>query len=266
MQRLVALSSYEVNRSKRTPGLARRKLWYDIAILPFPIVQVSDFGDFELGPPQEGGEAASEGLSEEAKQRFAAAAAAMQQLRRDEKRAKKKDNQVAKTIIQFLNDDKYAHLFKLIARLVSRNCPSVFILAILSLINEDCMKAVQEYFAEHEEKDAHQTVDESMQLIDGKDLHERTNRELVEWITLLQMVLAHEAESIMESLLVDEKHLDGAVLQLTIFVLQEFFKTREKRDLPYEKAQPLTASILQVVFEPFLHHAAKKSLPQVEED
>lgn len=225
---------------------------------------MSDFGDFELGPPQEGGEAATEGLSEEAKQRFAAAAAAMQQLRRDEKRAKKKDDQVAKTILQFLNDDQYAHLFKLIARLVARNCPSIFVLAILSLINEGCLKAVKEYFEEHQEKGAEQTVDESMQLIDGKDLHEHTNRELVEWITRLQMVLSHEAEAILDSLLVDEKHLDGAVLQLTIFVLQEFFKTREKRDLLCEKAQPLTASILQVVFEPFLHHAHKKSLPEEE--
>lgn len=221
---------------------------------------MSDFGDFELGPPQEGGEGATEGLSEEAKQRFAAAAAAMQQLRRDEKRAKKKDDQVAKTILQFLNDDQHAHLFKLIARLVSRNCPSIFILAILSLINEGCLKAVQEYFEEHQEKDAHQAVNESMNLIEGKDLHEHTNHALVEWITRLQMVLSHEAEAILDSLLVDEKHLDGAVLQLTIFVLQEFFKTHEKRDLPYEKAQPLTASILQVVFEPFLHHASKKAL------
>ena len=37
-------------------------------------------------------------------------------------------------------------------------------------------------------------------------------------------------------------------------------------DLPYEKAQPLTASILQVVFEPFLHHATKKALPQAEDE
>jgi len=221
---------------------------------------MSEFGDFELGPPQEGGEAASEGLSEAAKRRFAAAAAAMQQLRRDEKRAKKKDDQVAKTIVQFLHDDRYAHLFKLIARLVSRNCPSVFILGILSLIHEGCLAAVKEYFSEHTEKDAKETVDESMALIEGKELGAETHRELVDWITRLQMILAHEAGAILDSLLIDEKHLDGSVLQLTIFVLQEFFKNKERKDLPYEKAQPLTASILQVVFEPFLHLASKPAL------
>lgn len=237
---------------------------------------MSDFGDFELGPPQEGGEAATEGLSEEAKQRFAAAAAAMQQLRRDEKRAKKKDDQVAKMIIQFLHDDHYAHLFKLIARLVARNCPSIFILGILSLVHEGCLLAVKEYFSEHTERDAHETVDEGMALIEGKDIAAQTHRDLVDWITRLQMILSHDAEDILGSLLIDPAtrspdslssgpHLDGAVLQLTIFVLQEFFKTVEKKDLPYEKAQPLTASILQVVFEPFLRYAPKRVLKSGEE-
>ena len=225
---------------------------------------MSEFGDFELGPPQEGGESAQEGLSEAAKQRFAAAAAAMQALKREEKRAKKKDDQVARTIIQFLNDDKYAHLFTLISKLVARNCPSVFILGILSLINEDCLKAVEEYFKEHEEPSARETVDESMALVDGDKLKDTTNRHLIDWITRLQMILTHEAERILESLLIDEKHLDGCVLQLTIFVLQEFFAEKEKKDLPYEKAQPLTASILQTVFEPFLGRIKKKSLKEAE--
>jgi hypothetical protein len=79
------------------------------------------------------------------------------------------------------------------------------------------------------------------------------------------MVLAHDPERILDSLLTTEKHLDGSVLQLTIFVLQEFFQGQEK-DLPYERAQPLTASILQTVFEPFLHLAKKKQLEAPEED
>jgi hypothetical protein len=227
---------------------------------------MSESGDFELGPPQEEGEAAREGLSEEAKQRFAAAARAMKELRKQEKRAKKKDDQVARTIIQFLNDDRYAHLFILISKLVSRNCPSIFILGILSLINEDCEKAVEEYFKEHEEPDPHTTVDESVALIEGSKLQDETNRKLIDWITTLQMILTHDAERILSSLLVDEKHIDGSVLQLTIFVLQEFFATQEKKNIPYEKAQPLTASILQTIFEPFLSQVKKKVIASGEEN
>ena len=227
---------------------------------------MSELGDFELGPPQEGGEAAQEGLSEAAKARFAAAAKAMKDQRKKEKQAKKKDDQVAKTIIQFLHDDKYSHLFALISKLVARNCPSIFVLAVISLINEDCLKAVQEYFKEHEEPNAHETVDESMSLFEGGKLEEQSSRLLIEWITRLQMVLTHDPERILHSLLIDEKHLDGSVLQLTIFVLQEFFRKEEKKDLPYEKAQPLTASILQTIFEPFLHIAKKKALESGKEE
>lgn len=218
---------------------------------------MSEPGDFEIGPPQEGGESSQEGLSEAAKARFAAAAKAMKEQRKKEKQAKKKDDQVAKTIIQFLNDDRYAHLFVVISKLVARNCPSIFILGILSLINEGCLYAVKEYFSEHEEPNAHDAVD---QLVTGNTLQRETNRKLIDWITHLQMILTHDAERILNSLMIDEKHLEGSVLQLTIFVLQEFFATEEKKDLPYEKAQPLTASILQTVFEPFLVHGKKKAL------
>lgn len=227
---------------------------------------MSDFGDFELGPPQEGGEATKEGLSEDAKQRFAAAAAAMQALRREERKAKKKDDQVAKTIIQFLNDDRYAHLFTLISRLVARNCPSIFILGILSLVHEGCFRAVQEYFQEVGEKDAHETVEENIVLLKDHTLAKKSNRALIDWITRLQVILSHDPERILRSLLISEKHLDGSVLQLTIFVLQEFFREKEKKELAYEKAQPLTVSILQTVFEPFLQHIKKKQLKTGKED
>jgi len=226
---------------------------------------MSELGGLELSAPGEGEGGAKEGLSEEAKQRFAAAAAAMQQQRKQEKQAKKKDDQVARTIIQFLNDDQHARFFILISKLVARNCPSIFILGILSLINDDCLKAMHEYFEEHEEPNAHETVDASMSLIDGKDLEEETNRLLIDWITRLQMILAHDAERILSTLMLDDKHLDGSLLQLTTFVLQEFFEVETKRELPYEKAHPLTASILQTVFEPFLHVAKKKALESGED-
>ena len=218
--------------------------------------------DFELFAPDEGMGNISEGLSENAKQHFAAAAQAMQQLRKEEKRAKKKDDQVAKTIIQFLNDDSYSHLFILISKLVARNCPSIFILGILSLINEDCLNAVREYLKEHEDATAHDTVES---IIQGKEIEAKANRQLIDWITRLQMILTHDAERILESLLLDDKHIDGSVLQLTTFVIQEFFR-KEDKELPFEKAQPLTSSILQTVFEPFLHHVEKKALPPDSKD
>ncbi|MDD4319896.1 MAG: hypothetical protein PHW10_06280 [Candidatus Peribacteraceae bacterium] len=220
----------------------------------------------DLGPesfsPSEGVAGAPEQLSEDAKQRFAAAAAAMKAIQHEEKRSKKRDTRVARTIVQFLNDDRYAHLFVLISRLVARDCPSVFILAILSLISDDCRGVVQEYLREMGQKSDRETIDESMRLMKTGDLDAETNRALVEWITRMQMVLSLETVPILTRLMVDEHNLDGTVLQLTTFVLQAFFCLPEggAKEVPFEKLHSLSASILQSVFEPFMDSVDRKFL------
>jgi len=217
-----------------------------------------------MGPesfsPGEGASGAPEQLSEEAKQRFAAAAAAMKAIQREEKRSKKRDSRVARTIIQFLNDDRYAHLFVLISRLVARDCPSVFILSVLSLISDDCLTVVQEYLQEMGQKTERETVDESMRLMKGMEIGVRGNAALVEWITRMQMVLSLETVPILTRIMIDERNIDGTVLQLTTFVLQDFFGSEKggQKQIPFEKLHLLSASILQTVFEPFMDSVDKK--------
>ncbi len=218
---------------------------------------MAEMGGLEIGTPGEGGSGAPEQLSEEAKQRFAAAAAAMAAIQREEKRSKKRDTRVARTIIQFLNDDRFAHLFVLISRLVARDCPSVFILAILSLINEDCRTVVKEYLEEvkQEMKDASaDIVTDDMNVMEGGSIDAKTNSILISWITRMQMVMALEAQKILEKLMIDQHNIDGTVLQLTTFILQEFFASESggRRKAPFESLQGLSVSILQTVFEPFL--------------
>ncbi len=218
---------------------------------------MSETGGIEIGAPGEGASGAPEALSEEAKQRFAAAGAAMAQIQREEKRSKKRDTRVAKTILQFLQDDRYTHLFVLISRLVARDCPSVFILAILSLINEDCRTVVKEYL-EEVKKEMKETssdiVEDEVQVVDGESIDAPANRILIAWITRMQMVMVLDARRILRKLMVDQHSIDGIVLQLATFVLQEFFTSKEGggRSAPFESLQGLAISILQTVFEPFL--------------
>src|SRR3989338_358230 len=223
---------------------------------------MSEFGGPDILGPGEGGSSAPEALSEEAKQRFAAAAAGMKAIQREEKKSKKRDARVAKTIIQFLNDDRYTHLFVLISRLVARDCPSIFILAILSLINDECLNVVQEYLKETEGETPEDAVHEDTQLATTGSLDPKANGILVEWITRMQLVLALDPEKILTRLMVDEHNIDGTVLQLTTFVLEEFFRSPAggRREIPFDKLHPLTASILQTVFEPFLDQIDKKLL------
>tara|TARA_Y100000310_G_scaffold185749_1_gene185809 strand:- start:338 stop:1027 length:690 start_codon:yes stop_codon:yes gene_type:complete len=226
---------------------------------------MSETGGLDIGLPDEGQGGASEALSEDAKARFAAAGAAMAQIRKEEKKSKKKDDRVAQVIMKFLGNQKDSHLFTLISRLVARDCPSIFILAIISLMDEESLQVVQEYLKETMEKDAHEMVDESMALTKSGEIDAETNRALVDWITRMQMVLAVNPEKILLKLMIDDKNIDGSVLQLATFVLQRFFADRKKL-AEFEKLQPLTASILQAVFEPFIGNVQKILLERGEED
>ena len=222
---------------------------------------MSDLGGLEIGAPDEGVGGAPEELSEEAKERFAAAAKAMQQIKREEKQSKKRDDQVARTIIQFLGEDEYAHLFVLISRLVARDCPSIFILAIISLIHEGCQKEVQEYLKGSGAKSAEETVDESTALTKTGELDPDMNKAIVAWITRMQLVLSISPEKILTKLMIDEKNVDGTVLQLATFIVKDFFHNHGKK-VEFEKIQPLTASILQAVFEPFIGKVQKAFLEE----
>lgn len=228
---------------------------------------MSEVGGLDIGAPSEGGSGAPEQLSEAAKQRFAAAGAQMAAARREEKRSRKRDTKVAKTILQFLNDDRYSHLFVLISRLVARDCPSIFILGVLALINEDAKAVVNEYMAEEGQKTNEQTVSDQLQVTQSK-IDPGLNRALIDWITLLQMVLALDPQGILGKLMVDEANIDGTILQLASFVLQEFFRSEAggRREAPFQSLQSLAVNILQTVFEPFLDAYVPKLAASTDDD
>ncbi len=223
---------------------------------------MSEFGGPDILGPSEGGSSAPEQLSEEAKQRFAAAAAAMQQIQREEKRSKKRDDQVAKAIVQFLGQDEHTHLFLLISRLVARDCPSIFILTILSLIHDAAEQAVIDYMKNNGVVLNLEEEETSVQLTNS-NLPAEMNRELLEWISHMQLIVSMDAKNILSHLLIDDQNIDGTVLQLTTFVLSEFFG-QHGRKIMFDQLQPLTANILQNVFEPFLHHIVKLEEPMEE--
>ncbi len=207
------------------------------------------FSGPESATPDEGTGHVSEQASEQAREQFAAGAAQSKQMARDEKKARKRDDRVAATIRQFLSDEHYAHFFQLISRLAARDCPSVFILAILSLIHPPSREAVEEYIVEHK---IVLDLPESRILRDGQnDLSPEVRNELFLWIGRLSLVMTTDTEKILSKLMVDEDNIDGTVLQLSTFVLVDFFE-QQKMLIPFEELQPLTIKILQDVIEPHM--------------
>lgn len=218
----------------------------------------------EDGNAQGGVSESAAEATERAKQQFAGTKKALQQLAKEEKKAKKGDRSVADTIVQFLTDAQRTHLAVLIARLIARDCPPLFVLAILSLINEQCRLQVEESLAGEEiDADALSTL-----AIVGQnaELSEKANVDIGNWITRMQAALHLHTEGIMQALLIDQGNLDGTVLQLTTFVLEEFLEAQGKK-APFEHLQNLSMKILQTLFEPHMH-LVQQTLegPQSEED
>lgn len=209
----------------------------------------SEVGSIESGAPDEGSGGAKEQASETAREQFAAAAKQGKQQAKDEKRARKRDDSIAKTIIQFLGDESHAHLFPLISRLVARDCPSIFILALLSLIHAPSKVTVEEYVREQRVIIKAKTENLS------SGLEPAAEEELLLWISRLQLVLAIDGIKVLSRLMLDEENLDGTILQLTNHIIAEFFR-KHQRSVSLEKLQPLTMSILQVMIEPFLEKVA----------
>jgi hypothetical protein len=221
---------------------------------------MQEFGGVESQAPGEGGSSGVEQLSEKAKQRFAAAAAGTKALRREEGKSKRRDQKIARAIVQFLNDDRFAHLFILISRLVARDCPSIFLLAILSLLDDEAAKLVLEYLSE-EGVDTEQKLDGSdLTLAHVDSLPEKSSELLEGWMARLQMVVQKSPEPVVQSLMIDERNMDGSVLQLTTFVLQTFFESARggRRTVPFEKLQSLTAKILGGLLRPHVGLYKKK--------
>lgn len=215
---------------------------------------MQDFGGLESFSPSEGGAATSEQLSEEAKQRFAQSQQQGKQIAKQEKKARKRDDRVADVIKHFLSDEKYSHFFQLISRLVARDCPSIFILAILSLIHQASLEAVEEFIAERKlliEASIEQAVQQS-----HKQLSPEARRAILLWTTRLELVLSTSTEKVLSKLMVDEGNMDGTVLQLTTFVLIDFFEGIG-REVSYDSMQPLTIKVLQDLLEPHMEFMEK---------
>lgn len=222
-------------------------------------------GGLDIGVPDEGQGGVNEAAAEAARQRFAGTQAALQQLQKDEKKSKKRDSGVADAILQFLTDAQKTHLATLIARLVAMNCPSPFILAILSLINDNCKTVVEEYLREREVDIPAIEAGSRSILPATSNLNDAANEQLVSWVMRMELVLASDQEHILNALIVEDSNIDGTVLQLTTFVLQDFLKGQGKNP-SFEPLQQLSIGVLQSIFQPVMQaHVERRLAVQTEQ-
>ena len=212
---------------------------------------MSDFESFGSLAPDEGGGGGVEELSEEAKQRFAGAQAKTQAARKQEQKSRKRDGQVAGAIGKFMKDNTTSYLAVLLTRLIERDCPTEIILALLSLIDEESLQEINK-FLHQEDSSTEDILTENF--IEGID-----NAALLDWIVRLQLVLSVEPEKTINRLMTDATSLDGTMLHATSYILKAFLQGQGKA-AEQDQLDHLTSTLLQVAFNPFIHHYIEEGL------
>jgi len=116
-------------------------------------------GEFESFSGFEAGEGMDPASFEKFKERMKAVATQIKALKKGEQKQRRKEEKLIKILLKFVKTSKKQDIMLLIARLLERNVPAVFILSILILGNE-------EYF---EDKDGLQFLLESQKLQNESD-------------------------------------------------------------------------------------------------
>ena len=91
----------------------------------------------------------------------------------------------------------------------------------------------------------------SLEKSSTEGLPKDVRKKILEWTTRMELVMNIDAGHILPKLMVDEGNIDGSVLQLSTFVLVDFFESIG-REVTYEELQPLTIKVLQDILEPHL--------------
>ena len=219
-------------------------------------------GPGESWSPDEGGGGSQEGVSEAAREQARAASQAQAKAQQQqEARSKKRDDNVARAILQFLTDEQRAHLSTLIARLVARDCPSSFLLAVLSLINDQCLQEIRDYLQERREETDETAVEKSVEIAKQAGL-QAAGQPMIEWMARIDVVLSLDREAILKAIVIEGTSVDGTVLQLTTFVLEEYLRKTGKAPA-FEDIQGLAVGILQSLLEP---HVLAMQAQRMEEE
>ncbi|MBT3865441.1 hypothetical protein HOE67_03380 [Candidatus Peregrinibacteria bacterium] len=105
---------------------------------------LEDLGGFDQG---EGMDAAS---FEKFQERMRKAAAQIKAIRKQEKKQKKKENELIKILLKFIKHSHKKDLVLLISRVLEKNMPANFVLAVVLLGNEEIQQEIGKYLLPEE--------------------------------------------------------------------------------------------------------------------
>lgn len=198
-----------------------------------------EMGGFEgFGGAPGGAEKAGES-DEKFRERFAQSQAAVQQIRKEEQRKKQDDNLLAILIVQFLGEPAYTRFFLLISRLVAKNLPSDLIIAIIALIYKPARDHIEQKFG---------AEGFNIKLPEKMDFSTAAKAEINTWLRGISNVATSEPQKILATGLDGEGKIDGSLVQLSIFCLQEFLEKQNDAEVNFENIRSFLEAFWKNLF------------------
>lgn len=188
-------------------------------------------GDFESFAGFDSSEGVDPASFEKFKERIKAAAAQIKALKKGEQKQRKKEEKLIKILLKFVKSSKKQDIMVLIARLLERNVPAVFILSIVVLGNE-------EFF---EEEEGRQVLLEGQKLqseTDGKSLAFFDREQVLPlelkikidaWMKNVFSQALEHPHRLLKTVFDEEDVLILPLIQISAFILRDFMEKYDQK-------------------------------------
>jgi len=233
----------------------------------------------------EGGGVSAEAI-ERLREQMKKASGAIKAIKREEGKQKKKESKLAELLVKLIQGGAKQDILALIIQLLAENIPASFILAILILTNEEIKKEAanelkldkyddpekkmlrgEDVELTREEKKIFKKKAEEMQdLKEDEELPEKLMEAINEWAEMMLAAGLSTPHKVTATVLDEEKKIKAPVVQLTTFILRDYFE-EHGIDHKYEDLWEFCAAILRSIMTKLnrvSRQLPKEKLPELE--
>ncbi len=188
-------------------------------------------GDFEAFTGFESSGGVDQASFEKFKERIKAAAAQIKALKQGEQKQRQKEEKLIKILLKFVKSSKKQDIMVLIARLLERNVPALFVLSIVMLGNE-------EFFDDEDGKKLLLEGEKLKNEADGKSLafldSDRVlplemKIEIDAWMKNVFMQATEEPHRVLKAVFDEDGMIILPLIQLSSFILRDFLEKHEQK-------------------------------------
>lgn len=197
---------------------------------------------------------------------FGQAAQVIQALQREEGRQRGQEDKIVKILKNYLNSNKFPAILEQVIKLLSLNVYAGFLLATLTLLDEELKQAVLEANEEQAKLSSKQTAKLQQKLEDTRlpdtfrnsqsRLSEESKQELQNWIFALTEIASAYPQKFIDELSSKNQNADYEFQILLRLILNEFF---------VQKQTPAELTQLTQFAEFILQHILAKIVAQIQD-